>query len=179
VKLIESIPGLVQKPMVHWAPDYLFTRTETSSLVLLYYTGITRVAKHILTDIVEGMFLNSAKHLSVLSEMKQHAINTCEAIQNNDWDELTASIRYSWELNQKLDSGTNTPEIMSILHLIEKDIISCKLLGAGGGGYLMIFARDLQSVSRIRTTLKQHPPNARARFVDWKVSGTGLELTKS
>ena len=138
-----------------------------------------RLYAKVLTDIVEGMFLNSAKHLSVLSEMKQHAMNTCEAIQNNDWDELTASIRYSWELNQKLDSGTNTPEIASILHLIKEYILSCKLLGAGGGGYLMIFARDIQSVSRIKTILKQHPPNARARFVDWKLSGTGLELTKS
>jgi galactokinase/mevalonate kinase-like predicted kinase len=179
VKLVESTPGLVQKPSVRWAPDHLFLRHETSALILLYYTGITRFAKHILTDIVEGMFLNSAPHLGILSEMKHHAANTYAAIQNNDWDGLTAAIGYSWELNQRLDSGTNTPEIAAILRQIKDLMSSCKLLGAGGGGYLMICARDLQAASRIRTILMHAPPNPRARFVDWKLSDTGLELTKS
>jgi galactokinase/mevalonate kinase-like predicted kinase len=179
VKLIESLPGFIQKPSVHWAPDHLFRKPDTSSLVLLYYTGITRVAKHILTDIVRGMFLNSASHLSILSGMKQHALYTYDAIKNHHWDDLAAAVRHSWELNQKLDAGTNTPEIAAILDPVKDYMISCKLLGAGGGGYLMIFARDSEAASRIRQILQQHPPNPRSRFVDWRLSETGMELTKS
>lgn len=179
VKLIESAAGLIQKPSVRWAPDHLFKRQETSSLILLYYTGITRVARQILSDIVKGMFLNSAIHLGILGEMKQHALDTYKAIQDHDWEGLTAAIRYSWELNRRLDSGTDTPEISAILNLIKDYTAACKLLGAGGGGYLMIFAKDLQSTNLIRSALTDHPPNPRARFVDWKLSGTGLELTKS
>ena len=179
VKLIESSPGFVQKPAVSWAPDHLFRRPENSSLVLLYYTGITRVAKHILTDIVKGMFLNSAEHLRILSEMKNLARHTYEAIQDHNWDGLTLAIKHSWELNQKLDSGTNPPEIAAILNSIKDLMVSCKLLGAGGGGYLMIFARDLQAANRIRSILQTTPPNPRARFVDWRLSSTGLEITKS
>ena len=178
VKLIESAAGLIQKPSVRWAPDHLFKRQETSSLILLYYTGITRVARQILSDIVKGMFLNSAIHLGILGEMKQHALDTYKAIQDHDWEGLTAAIRYSWELNRRLDSGTDTPEISAILNLIKDYTAACKLLG-GGGGYLMIFAKDLQSTNLIRSALTDHPPNPRARFVDWKLSGTGLELTKS
>ena len=179
VKLIESAAGLVQKPSVRWAPDHLFSRQETASLVLLYYTGITRIAKSILTDIVKGMFLNSATHLGILSEMKQHALNTYEAIQDHDWDGLTGAIRYSWELNQRLDSGTNPPEIAAILDLIRDYMTSCKLLGAGGGGYLMIFAKDTEAANHIRSMLEAHPPNPRARFIDWELSAGGLEMTKS
>ena len=179
VKLIESIPGFVQKPAVSWAPDHLFTRPETSSMMLLYYTGITRVAKHILTDIVKGMFLNSAAHLGILSDMKHHARNTYEAIQDHNWDGLTLAIRHSWELNQELDPGTNTSQIQAILDPVKDYMVSCKLLGAGGGGYLLIFSKDLQAANRIRSTLQADPPNPRARFVDWKLSSTGLELTKS
>jgi galactokinase/mevalonate kinase-like predicted kinase len=149
---------------VRWAPDHLFKRQETASLVLLYYTGITRVARQILTDIVKGMFLNSATHLVILSEMKQHALDTYKAIQDHDWEELTRAVRYSWELNQQLDSGTNPPEILAILDLMKDYMVSCKLLGAGGGGYLMIFAKDLQATSLIRTILTDHPPNPRARL---------------
>ena len=179
VKLIESAAGLVQKPRIRWAPEHLFTRPESSSLILLYYTGITRVAKHLLTDIVQGMFLNSSAHLGILSEMKTHARNTYSAIQNHDWDGLTSAIAHSWELNQRLDSGTNPPEIAAIVDKIKDLMVSCKLLGAGGGGYLMIFAKDLQAANRIKALLNDLPPNPRARFVDWNLSGSGLEITKS
>jgi len=179
VKLIESQPGLVQRPSIRWAPDHLFRQPDTSSLVLLYYTGITRLARHILSGIVQGMFLNSVNHLGILSEMKQLANNTYEAILNHDWEGLTSAVRHSWELNQRLDSGTKPPEIAAILHLISDYIVSCKLLGAGGGGYLIIFAKDTESVNHIKNILNDHPPNSRARFVDWQLSARGLEITKS
>jgi galactokinase/mevalonate kinase-like predicted kinase len=179
VKLIESAAGLVQKPRIRWAPEHLFTRPETSQLILLYYTGITRVAKHILTDIVQGMFLNSGAHLGILSEMKTHARDTYGAIQNQDWEGLTSAIAHSWELNQRLDSETNPPEIAAIVDTIKDQMASCKLLGAGGGGYLMIFAKDLQAANHIKALLNDSPPNPRARFVDWRLSGSGLEITKS
>jgi galactokinase/mevalonate kinase-like predicted kinase len=179
VKLIDSTPGLIQKPSIRWAPDHLFTRPDPTGLMLLYYTGITRIAKHILQDIVRGMFLNSATHLDILSDMKHHAIHTYEAIQNHDWNGLTDAIRFSWELNQRLDEGTNPPEIEAIIQIISDFTVSYKLLGAGGGGYLLIFAKDLHAASLIRSRLQTLPPNSRARFVGWKLSSTGLELTKS
>ena len=179
VKLIESGAGLVQKPRIQWAPDHLFSRPETSAMILLYYTGITRVAKHILNDIVKGMFLNSSAHLGILSEMKIHARDTYKAIQNHEWEGLRAAIRHSWELNQRLDEGTNPAEIEAIVDKIKDLMVSCKLLGAGGGGYLMIFAKDLGASQKIRAVLQENPPNPRARFVDWGLSGSGLEITKS
>ena len=111
--------------------------------------------------------------------MKTHARDTYGAIQNHDWDGLTSAIAHSWELNQRLDSGTNPPEIAAIVDSIKDQMASCKLLGAGGGGYLMIFAKDLQSANRIKALLNDSPPNPRARFVDWSLSGSGLEITKS
>ena len=56
---------------------------------------------------------------------------------------------------------------------------ACKLPGAGGGGYLMIFAKDPIAVRRIRSILTDQPPNPGARFVDWKLSNQGLEISKS
>jgi len=174
VKLIESTAGLVQKPQIRFAPDHLFSRPETSSLILLYYTGITRVARKILTDIVLGMFLNSATHLGILSEMKYLARDTYKAIQNHDWEGLKSAIKNSWELNQRLDEGTNSVEISIIIDKIKDLMVSCKLLGAGGGGYLMIFTKDIEASHRIKDILQDSPPNPRARFVDWRLSTSGL-----
>ena len=111
--------------------------------------------------------------------MKQHAVHTYEAIQNHDWSGLTNAIGYSWQLNQQLDAGTNTPEIAAILGSIRDYMLSAKLLGAGGGGYLMIFAKDAVAAARIRNFLSQNPPNSRARFVDWELSTGGFRLSTS
>lgn len=58
LKLLTTGRGWIQAPDIRWLPDYLFTKPEYKDSMLLYYTGITRVAKNILSEIVEGMFLN-------------------------------------------------------------------------------------------------------------------------
>jgi galactokinase/mevalonate kinase-like predicted kinase len=54
-----------------------------------------------------------------------------------------------------------------------------KLLGAGGGGYLLILAKSAEAAVRIKQTLVEEPPNAMARFVDFRVSDSGFQLSRS
>ena len=63
IKLIETAPGLAQKPAIGWLPHHLFDHDYANRSILLYYTGITRLAKNILAEIVRGIFLNSPSHL--------------------------------------------------------------------------------------------------------------------
>lgn len=92
---------------------------------------------------------------------------------------LAAAVRASWRLNQRLDSGTNPPEVQAILDSIGDHLAAAKLLGAGGGGYLLLFARDEAAAARIKQVLTARPPNSRARFVDFSLSQTGLQVTRS
>ncbi|RYY32557.1 MAG: bifunctional fucokinase/L-fucose-1-P-guanylyltransferase, partial [Sphingobacteriaceae bacterium] len=178
VKLLESRPGIIQRPTVRWAPDNIL-RDASAASVLLYYTGITRVAKNILAEIVKGMFLNGNKYLSILEEMNHHAVKTYEAFQYGDLHQVALATGISWNLNQQLDSGTNTPETQAIIGRISDYIISCKLLGAGGGGYMLIFAKDVEAASRIRGILTANPTNNRARFVEWSISSNGFQVSRS
>jgi galactokinase/mevalonate kinase-like predicted kinase len=82
-------------------------------------------------------------------------------------------------LNQELDSGTNVAEVQAVIDLCAPDLAACKLLGAGGGGYLLVVAHDPDAAYRLRTRLEQNPPNARARFVDFSISESGLQTTRS
>ena len=179
IKLLESEPGLIQKPKIRYAWERLFTEPGNAGSVLLYYTGITRIAKSILAEIVRGMFLNNNIHLSVLKEMKLHALETYDVIQQGQWSQVAQKIALSWQLNQRLDNGTNTPEIQEILEKISDLTLGCKLLGAGGGGYMMIISKEPEAASRIRHLLTLNPPNNRARFVDWRLSELGLQVTRS
>jgi len=179
IKLISTAPGLAQTPTLRWLPPHLLDREYANRRVLLYYTGLTRLAKNILAEIVRGMFLNSPTHLALLADIGANAEFAAAAMQACDYGLLTAAIRNSWRLNQQLDAGTNPPEVQQILARVADWLAAAKLLGAGGGGYLLLFAKDETAAARVKRTLTERPPNDRARFVDFSVSETGLELTRS
>jgi len=179
IKLLESEPGIQDKISVRWMPDNLFSQPEFKDCWLLYYTGITRVAKNILADIVRGMFLNEGERLRIVDEIRQHAYHLAEALQRSDYQLTAQMVARSWKLNNALDSGTNTPEIQEIINRIKEFTIGFKLLGAGGGGYMLIAARDQSSALKIVEILNQDPPNAKARFVSMEVSRKGFQVSRS
>lgn len=179
VKLLQTQPGTNQCPQARWLPTDLYTRPEYSACHLLYYTGITRTAKTILAEIVKRMFLNQSDQLMLLRQMKQHALEMFDAIQRNDFELMGRLVRKTWAQNQMLDSGTNPPEVARLTALIDDLCLGYKLPGAGGGGYLYMVAKDPDAAARIKTILKEHPLNARSRFVDMRLSTTGLQVSRS
>ncbi len=179
LKLVETAAGLAQRPEIRWLPTHLFGPAHANQTILLYYTGLKRVAKHILQEVVRGMFLNRAEQLNLLAQIKRHAYRTSEAIQRDDAEGLARAIAESWRLNQELDAGTNPPAVAAMLASVQDFLAGAKLLGAGGGGYLLMFAKDAAAAARVRETLEANPPNALARFVDFQVSETGMQVTRS
>lgn len=179
VKLLESERGFLQKPQVSWLPESLFSDPTYASCHLLYYTGITRVAKNILGEIVRSMFLNSGQHLSILHEMKAHALDISDCIQRGDFDRYGKLVLKSWQQNKALDSGTNPPEVEHIIDLVKDYTLGYKLPGAGGGGYLYMVAKDPDAAVRIRKILEENRPNDKARFVEMQISHKGFQVSRS
>ena len=176
VKLFSTEEGFQQRPSCQYYSSKVFD--DNKEKILLYYTGITRVAKGILGEIVRGLFLNSKEHLDTIHEISQHAKDTAQALLENDYNKLAACVEKSWRLNQQLDSGTNTPDVQNILNHIEDLTLGKKLLGAGGGGYLLLFAKDKDAAEAIKERLNR-TENTGARFVDLEVSQKGFEVTTS
>jgi galactokinase/mevalonate kinase-like predicted kinase len=175
LKLIETEPGLSQIPTVRWLPaDRL-----VSDQVLLYYTGVTRVAAGILKQIVRKMFLNERETLGILGDIKHHARVTADALQRHEPEVLGKALSRSWELNQRLDPGTNPASIQAIFDAAEDYLTGAKLLGAGGGGFLLMVAKDAEAARRLKEKLMLNPPLPKARFVQLKVSETGFQVTRS
>ena len=179
VKLVETMPGLDQIPTVRWLPEQLLGPVTANRMALLYYTGMTRVAKNILQEIVRGMLLNSHSKMEVLFAIRNHARAAYQSIQKENWTDLCRVVQTSWELNQALDAGTNPPAVASITSSVKDYTDGVKLLGAGGGGYMLLLAKDEEAGNRIREKLTSTPPNPRARFVDFSISSSGLQITRS
>lgn len=179
LKLLQTGEGFHQNPLVRWLPEYLFTDPEYQACHLLYYTGITRTAKDILAEIVQGMFLNNHTHLELLSTMKAHALDMFETIQYGHFEQYGRLVGKSWEQNKALDAGTNPPAVEQIISRIKDYALGYKLPGAGGGGYLYIVAKDPVAALRIRSLLTETPPNENARFVEMRLSDRGLQISRS
>ena len=179
IKLLQSEAGFEQNPLVRWLPDQLFIHPDYRDCHLLYYTGITRTAKSILAEIVSSMFLNSGPHLSLLAEMKAHAMDMSEAILRSNFDSFGRLVGKTWIQNQALDCGTNPPAVAAIIEKIKDYTLGYKLPGAGGGGYLYMVAKDPQAAGQIRRILTEQAPNPRARFVEMTLSDKGLQVSRS
>jgi galactokinase/mevalonate kinase-like predicted kinase len=179
IKLLRTSSGFEQTATVSWLPEHLFHDPVRRQTLVLLYTGVTRVAKDILSEIVRGMFLNEGDRLRILEELGQHANHLAELLQTGDWDGFGRGIRRTWELNQALDPDTNPPAVRAILEPVQDFLGGCKLLGAGGGGYLLMIAKDEVAAMRIRKILTKNPPNARARIVEPSLSVHGLQVTRS
>lgn len=179
IKLLKSEPGFLQTPEVNWLPDPVFEQPEYKACHLLYYTGITRTAKGILADIVRNMFLNEGHAMRLLERMKHHALHMAGALQRADIEEYGRLLRHTWTQNCALDAGTNPPAIQAIIRKIDDELAGYKLPGAGGGGYIYMLAKDPESAARVRRHLIANPPNGRARFVEMRLSGEGLKISRS
>ena len=179
VKLLQTDSGWNQLPRTNWLPDGIFTDPAYAPCHLLYYTGITRTAKDILGEIVRKMFLSSGPTISLLDNMRRHALDMAQAIQHRDFNAYGSLLAETWAQNCLLDSGTNPDGVSRIIDRVSDLTLGCKLPGAGGGGFLYMVAKDPEAAAIIRNRLTAEPLRPNARFVNMTISTAGLQVSRS
>ncbi|MBU4331233.1 MAG: hypothetical protein KKB53_12145, partial [Acidobacteria bacterium] len=177
VKMITSEAGLVPDPRIHYVPPDVLDPRINGGLTLLYYTGLRRLAKNILKDVVGGYLDRDRRSAAVLRELHAFPPKMAEAMGAKDMEEFGRLIDRAWRLNKALDPDSTTDAIEDILQAVKPHILGAKLLGAGGGGFLLIVCRSLDDARSVRQKLMHNPPNTRARFFDFSVSSEGLVVT--
>jgi len=179
LKLISTRPGMVPDPLVHWLPADSLCPSRNEGATLLYYTGITRLAKNILQHVVGRYLDRDREALRVLGHLKDECLEVRDALERRDRDELGAAVGRVWQLNKKLDPGSSNEEIEKLMERVRPYSTGAKLLGAGGGGFLLIICHDPRAAARCKAELESKPPNELARFFDFQVNEGGLEVTVS
>ena len=170
VKLIQSQPGYDQTPTLSWTQ--LVEGTE--NLTLLYYTGLRRMAKNILRQVVSRYLDRDPEAMATLRLLKATALEMKEALDHRRMDRFGNLIDRVWQCNKRLDQGSTTEAIDSLIHSIAPYAHGVKLLGAGGGGFLFMVAKSPSDRDKIQRRLTQKPPNDRARFFNFAVDSDGL-----
>lgn len=177
VKVITTAPGMVPEPSIHYVlGDVLDPRTNGGTS-LLYYTGITRLAKNILRQVV-GRYLDRNR-AAMAAQRAIHALppRVARAMARKDLAAFGRLVDVAWRQNKCLDPGSTTPQVDAIVERLGPHIHGAKLLGAGGGGFMLIICKGPQDADAVREMLQADPPNDRARFFDFGISTEGLVVT--
>jgi galactokinase/mevalonate kinase-like predicted kinase len=179
VKCIESRPGLRPHPVIHQLDPFLFQDRGSLGCFTLFYTGITRLAKNILAEVVDHVNGSSKAYLFTLRHMAQLALDAKDAIERRDRGGLGDVLALSWAANQRVHPSTTNEEVEEILAATRAHFRGVKLLGAGGGGYALFLSADLREAEAVREVLRRRFENERARLVDFSLSACGLEVSVS
>ena len=140
VKCVESRPGLRPHPVIHQLDPFLFQDPASLGCFTLFYTGITRLAKNILAEVVDQVNGASKAYLFTLRHMAQLALDAKDAIERRDRDALADVLALSWAANQRVHPSTTNEEVEEILAATRPHFRGVKLLGAGGGGYALFLS---------------------------------------
>jgi fucokinase len=152
-KLVTSRPGARQTlrvTPVDWGEE---RQREFEARFVLHYTGIVRVAKDLLTEVVGGYLARDVDKVQVLHNIKSLAVEMAQAMSAGDWDYLGAMMDRHWEMNKLLDPHTTNAAIEACLRDVRPFLSGAKLAGAGGGGFLMLLAKSPESARDLREHL--------------------------
>ena len=149
---------------------------EIQSSFMLFFSGFSRYA----TEIAEKQIANFDKKKQQLRGLGAICDEAMEILQTstNPVQQLGELLHEGWMLKRELADGVATPEIDEMYNAgIEAGAIGGKLLGAGGGGFMLMVCKSPDHARRLKTELDSEPTNDRARFFDYSVNPRGLTVT--
>ena len=117
-----------------------YTLNELGYRLILCYTGKTRLSAGIIDDQVSGYINRKEDIVRALDETKSLAIKMKNALLLGQLDELGSLLHEAWCNKKKFSSKITNPRIDELYEAARQaGAIGGKLLGAGGGGYLLLF----------------------------------------
>jgi D-glycero-alpha-D-manno-heptose-7-phosphate kinase len=118
--------------------------------LLLFFTGFARSASNILKDQKIRSEKNDEDMINNLHYVKDLGYRSKDALEAGDTNLFGELMHEHWENKKRRSGGMSNPDIDKWYSLAMKNgAIGGKLVGAGGGGFLMFFARDKEKLSKV------------------------------
>jgi D-glycero-alpha-D-manno-heptose-7-phosphate kinase len=120
-------------------PIYLSPKTKNDfqNHLLLFFTGTERLANPILAEQKE----NIDKKFDFLKKMSDNVPVFQSFLEKGEFERAGEILNQNWLMKKQLSSGISNPEIEKMYNLaMGAGAFGCKILGAGGGGFLLVMA---------------------------------------
>ena len=125
---------------------------DFQSHLLLYFTGFSRIASEVAKEQIERT-KDRTSELSAMFQLVAEGISVLTGTA--DLTSFGTLLHEGWVLKRSLTSKISSSEIDQIYDAARKaGCIGGKLLGAGGGGFMLLFARP-EDHTRIRRALSR------------------------
>jgi D-glycero-alpha-D-manno-heptose-7-phosphate kinase len=132
--------GSVRAEPLGMPMDALFNLEDN---LLLFFTGFSRSAGSILADQKKRSETHDAEMLANLHDVKELGLRSRDALMKGDMGGFGFLMREQWEQKKRRSGGMSNPHIDEWYELgLKNGAIGGKLVGAGGGGFLLFYAED-------------------------------------
>lgn len=119
------------------------TLLDLEDNLLLFFTGFARSAGNILKDQDSKSLSGDSDMIGNLHYVKELAFRSEASLNEGRTSEFGALMHEHWEHKKRRSSGMSNPRIDEWYELGRKNgAVGGKLVGAGGGGFLMFYAED-------------------------------------
>jgi D-glycero-alpha-D-manno-heptose-7-phosphate kinase len=116
---------------------------ELEDSLLLFFTGFSRKAASILSDQKRRTEQLDVAMLENLHYVKELGLRSRQALESGDVARFGELMHEQWEHKKRRSGGMTNPQIDEWYELGRKNgAVSGKLVGAGGGGFLLFLAAD-------------------------------------
>lgn len=130
-----------------------FSRKDLEERMMLFYTGIRRSASAELTALDKGASVKDSGMQQNLNEVREIGHLSAQTLERGDLTEFGRLLTRQWELKFSRSPSSVHVEIDSWIQLgISNGAIGGKLVGAGGGGFLLFLA---ENKSALRTKMTE------------------------
>ena len=135
------------------------TKRDLEKNILLLYTGISRPASSILSRQKANLNKNK-KSFDTMKKMVRLAHDFYAELQKNSLDSIGEILHANWMYKKEMATGVSSSEIDGWYEIgLRHGALGGKVLGAGGGGFLMFYAPHDRHKNIIQALPKLRPVN--------------------
>jgi D-glycero-alpha-D-manno-heptose-7-phosphate kinase len=129
------------------------TRHSLEDNLLLFFTGFSRSASAILKEQDQRTMHNDSAMIDSLHSVKEVGLRSKAALESGDLIGFGRLMHEHWEHKRRRSGGMSNPQIDAWYRIArENGAVGGKLIGAGGGGFLMFYAEDK---TRVRHAMRE------------------------
>jgi D-glycero-alpha-D-manno-heptose-7-phosphate kinase len=138
--------------------------------LLLFFTGYSRAASHILKEQDQKTQIKEENMIENLHFIKDIAFKSKEALLSGDLSEFASLMNVHWQYKKQRSKQMSNSEIDEWYQIaLQNGALGGKMIGAGGGGFLMFYANDKVKLRQTMRKIGLHEIRFRFDF-----SGTQL-----
>ncbi|NVJ60867.1 MAG: dehydrogenase [Gammaproteobacteria bacterium] len=129
--------------------NWIINEFEASSFVC--FSGISRESAHIIDAQKKSISNKSQNVLSELHKLKENAFKMKNCLVRGDVAEVADLVKAAWDSKKRTSVSISNPHIDNIIKKADEyGIKSCKVSGAGGGGFIFFMVDPILKASAMR-----------------------------